>query len=162
MLEEVEDSDAAAWLAGEDEEQLRAFEWPQGAQLADVQRAIAQWRAGWTTEGALRQWVVRAGDERALAGGLDLRDLGDWRNANLSYVIFPPFRRRRLATGAARLALEWGRVHLGIEHVRVAVLEWNTASKGVATSLGARWVSQESSLAGGTLDVFDLDLTAGH
>ncbi|HMK13264.1 MAG TPA: RNA polymerase sigma factor, partial [Acidimicrobiales bacterium] len=62
-------ADAAAWLAGEDDEQLHRFQLP-AANLADVERAIRRWQAGWS-EGGLHQWGVWVGG--ALAGGVELR-----------------------------------------------------------------------------------------
>lgn len=40
----------------------------------------------------MRQWGVRVRPAEELAGGVELHDLGD-RRVNLSYVIFPPYRR---------------------------------------------------------------------
>ena len=49
-LRVLELSDAAAWLAGEDEEQLKWFQMP-AASLQDVERAIEGWQDGWRDGG---------------------------------------------------------------------------------------------------------------
>ena len=44
-LRRLSESDVDAWLAGEDDEQIRWFEFPRAATRADVERAIAAWQA---------------------------------------------------------------------------------------------------------------------
>jgi RimJ/RimL family protein N-acetyltransferase len=148
------DADAEVWLAGEDDVKQRAFEFPRGSTIEDVRRAIADWDAWWRTSGPVRQWGIRTDDGR-LVGGVELRDLGGWTTANLAYEVFPDRRRTGLATSASRLAVRYAAT-LGVRTVRIKVLPWNAASKGVATALGATFVGNESSDAGGTFDVFEL------
>jgi RimJ/RimL family protein N-acetyltransferase len=92
-----------------------------------------------------------------LAGSVEVRDLGDGR-VNLSYVIFPPYRRRGLATRASRLALEYAARVLGASSAVIKILDGNAASLGVARSLGAEVVGREQSDAGGRFVVFRLPL----
>ncbi len=156
-LRGLTDADAPAWLAGEDADTLWAFEMP-AAKLADVHRAIREWRHGWEAGGGIRQWGIFTEPEGRLAGGVELRDLGDWAEANLSYVVFAEFRRRGLATGAARLAIEYARGTLSVRAVRLAMLQDNERSRRVAQRLGATLVSTAPSDAGSTFDVFRLVL----
>ena len=121
-------SDAPAWLAGEDAEQLRWFQMP-AARLADVERAIERWSAGWRDDGPVRQWGIWV--DHALAGGVELRVREDSR-ANVSYVVFPAFRRRGHATAAVELAVAWGITHLSVDGFVAIVDERNIASRGVA------------------------------
>lgn len=158
VLRAIREDDAEAWLAGEDEDALVAFEAPRPARLDDVERAIARWRASWADEGSLRQWAIVAQPEGDLAGGVDLRDLGGWREANLAYVVFPPFRGRGLATAASRAAVRYAAEHLGVRSVRIAVLTDNVRSLHVARRLGASHVGREPSDRGATFEVFRLEL----
>jgi RimJ/RimL family protein N-acetyltransferase len=94
---------------------------------------------------------------REVAGGVEVRDLGNDR-VNLSYVIFPPYRRRGLATRASRLALDYAAQALGASCAVIKILEGNEASLGVARNLGAELVGHEPSDAGGRFVVFHLPL----
>ena len=134
MLRALEVSDAAAWLAGEDDEQLRWFEMP-AATLDDVTRAIERWQASWQEAGPVQQWGIWVDGGGALAGGVQLR-VRDDRRANLSYVVFPAHRRQGVATAAVMLAAAWGLEHLDIDAVVAIVNEDNVASRGVATAAG--------------------------
>ncbi len=140
--------DAEAWKAGEDEEQRRWFEFPGPAPMENVVGAICKWRDQWQTDGPMRQWGIWSSGE--LAGGVEIRDRGD-RRANVSYVVFPTFRRRGVATEAVCLATEWAFRNLAVD-VAVAVIdERNAASTAVAKRAGftfegraERWEYDES------------------
>ena len=131
-LRMLEVHDATAWLAGEDDEQLRWFQMPAAA-IDDVVLAIERWRIGWIDNGPLRQWGIWV--DRELAGGVELRIRDDGR-ANLSYVVFPAFRRRGLATAAVELVVEWGLAHLPIRGVVAVIDVENVASRGVVAGAG--------------------------
>ena len=131
-LQVLELSDATAWLAGEDEEQLKWFQMP-AASLQDVERAIEGWQAGWRDGGSIRHWGIWVDD--ALGGGVELRVREDGR-ANVSYVVFPAFRRHGYATAAVRSAAAWGLEHLPIDAVVAIVDERNIASRRVAENAG--------------------------
>ena len=47
--------DADEWLAGEDDEQLRGFEFPRRATRDDVVGAIERWQGSWRSGGPVRQ-----------------------------------------------------------------------------------------------------------
>lgn len=133
-LRALEVADAEAWLAGEDTEQLRWFEMP-AASRADVVRAIERWRADWHDGGSMRQWGIWIDGGAVLVGGVELRVRHDGR-ANLSYVVFPAFRRRGLASTAVALACEWGKAHLPIDAIVAIIDETNVASRGVVEANG--------------------------
>jgi len=155
LLRRLSMDDVDAWLAGEDDEQIRWFEFPGPATRAHVERAIAAWQESWACEGAVRQWGVRALPGHDLAGGVELRDLGDGR-VNLSYVIFPPYRRRGFAARASRLALSYAAQVLRASSAVIKIVEGNEASLGVARSLGAEMVGHEPTAAGSRFVVFCL------
>ena len=155
LLRRLSMDDVDAWLAGEDDEQIRWFGFPGPATRAHVERAIAAWQESWASEGAIRHWGVCVLPARELAGGVELRDLGDGR-VNLSYVIFPPYRRRGLATRASRLALNYAAQVLGAASAIIKIIEGNEASLGVARSVGAEVVGHEPTATGGRFVVFCL------
>ena len=161
LLRRLSMDDVDAWLSGEDDEQIRWFEFPGRARRVDVERAIATWQESWARQGPVRQWGVRVHPTQELAGGVEVRDLGDNR-VNLSYVIFPPYRRRGLATRASRLALDYAAGELHASSAVIKILDGNEGSKAVATRLGAEVVGHEPSEAGGWFTVFGLPLGAKH
>ena len=83
----------------------------------------------------------------------------DDREVNLSYVVFPTWRRLGIATRASRLALSYGRHALGATAAVIKVLDGNTASLGVARRLGAVEAGSEPSDAGGRFIVLRLALS---
>jgi RimJ/RimL family protein N-acetyltransferase len=157
LLRRLSMDDVDAWLLGEDDEQIRWFEFPGPATRGHVERAIAAWHESWAREGPVRQWGVRVRPEQVLAGGVELRDLGA-SGVNLSYVIFPAYRRRGLATRASRLALAYAESVLGASSAVIKIVEGNEASIGVARNLGAAIVGHEPSEASGRFIVFRVTL----
>jgi RimJ/RimL family protein N-acetyltransferase len=139
---------ATAWLAGEDAEIIRWFEFPRPSRIQDVEKAIVAWRESWLSDGPVRQWGIWF--EGQLAGGVELRDRGD-RRVNLSYVVFPQFRRQGLAVEAIRQATTWALAHLPVDAVVAVIDVANEASRAVAVRCGfaaegpaERWEYDES------------------
>lgn len=150
-------SDAEVWLAGEDEEQRRWFEAPRPAELSDVQRFIDACQDSWRSAGSHRHWGIRNADSDALLGGVDLRIL-DPKEVNLTYVVFPPFRRQGVALRASRLALDYAASVLGASGAVIKMLPGNIASRSLAIRLGASHAGEEPSDAGSVFDVFKVTL----
>ncbi len=150
-------ADVDEWLAGEDAEQIRWFEFPGPATRLHVERAIVGWQESWASNGPVRQWGACRRVTGAIAGGVELRQLGGGA-VNLSYVVFPAFRRRGVATRASQLALGHARAALAATTATVKVLEGNEASLAVARKLGAVQVGTEPSEAGGRFVVLRIAL----
>jgi RimJ/RimL family protein N-acetyltransferase len=157
VLEPLVADDAEKWLAGEDEEQLRWFEAPRAAELSDVQRFIISCQNSWRTMGDHRHWGIRRSESAVLVGGVDLRVLGDGE-VNLSYVVFPQFRRQGIARRASLLALNYATKSLGSRCAVIKMLPGNVSSKNLARSLGAHYTGDEPSDAGRMFEVFMLTL----
>jgi RimJ/RimL family protein N-acetyltransferase len=154
VLRPLTPADAVAHHAGEDDAQIEAFEFPGPAPIGNVVAAIERWQTSWATGGPVRNFgVFRATDDR-LCGNVEVEILGD-RTVNLSYVVFPEFRRRGVATAAARLALGYAATDLGASRVRITVAEGNLASIGGARALGLRTSTSERSETGRTRLVFE-------
>lgn len=127
--------DAAAWRAGEDPEQRRWFQFLEPASQERVSQAIDRWRRSWQSGGPVHHWGIWVRDGVDLAGGVEVRDRGDGR-ANLSYVVFPAFRRQGLASEAATLTTRWALENLAIDAVVTIFDERNEGSRGVAVAAG--------------------------
>ena len=126
-------ADVQAQVAGEDDEQARRFGWyPNRSTDETVRSAIERWQEQWRTGGSTRAFALRV--DGVLAGGCELR-LRDG-GAELSYYVFPAFRRRGLATRAVLVAWGYALGDLGLEWVEAHIEPDNGASLGVARSAG--------------------------
>lgn len=126
-------SDAETWRAGEDIEQIRWMGAPGPASMENVLAAIHRWQADWAEDGPVRQWGIWSNDR--LVGGVELRIRDDGR-ANISYVVFPRWRKQGIASGAVRTASVWALGNLGVSAVVAIVDEDNLASRRVAERAG--------------------------
>jgi RimJ/RimL family protein N-acetyltransferase len=158
VLRPLRPEDAPVHQAGEDEEQISAFEFPGPASLDDVRGAIDRWQQDWRSGGPVRNFGIWLPDGRTLIGNVEVRLL-DEDEVNLSYLVFPAWRRRGVATRSARLALHYAASAMGAGTARIAMLETNRASIGVARALGARQVGTEPSETGATQLVFEVPLS---
>jgi len=165
-LRPVAPDDVDAWLAGEDDEQIRWFEAPGPAPRANVERAIDAWVDGWASGGPVRHLAICDARTAALAGGVEVRppdaDVPTPTDGlvNLSYLVFPAFRGRGFAVRASRLLVAWAAAHLDVREVEIKVLEGNAASLAVAARLGAVRVGTRRSPSGATFVVHRLRPTA--
>lgn len=98
-------ADTNEWLAGEDDELARWFEFPRRSTSEDVVRSIERWTASWRVGGPVRCWAICDVATAAIAGGVELCQL-DSGDVNLSYFVS---RRGVDARGDAtpRRALRW-------------------------------------------------------
>jgi RimJ/RimL family protein N-acetyltransferase len=151
--------DAVEWLGGQDEEQIRWFEFSRPAELNDVQRFISGTIESWNSSSGHWYWGIRTTQSPSLIGGVDLRDLGDGE-FNLSYVIFPMFRNQGFAKRASVLALRYAHDILMARTAIIKMLPDNEYSTRLAESLGAIYVGTETSAAGSEFKVYKLAMTA--
>jgi RimJ/RimL family protein N-acetyltransferase len=149
--------DAAAHHAAQDEFEIAAFEFPRASTIDDVVEAIEAWRVSWAGLGPVRNFGLFDSESGGLCGNVELRLVGEHR-VNLSYLVFPAYRRRGIATSAARLALVYAAREMGADVATLEVLTWNVASIGVARGLGGREIGREPSDGGGTFVVFEVSL----
>ena len=134
-LRALRPEDAEAWKEGEDDEQRRWFEMPGPAPMENVIGAIARWRTEWRDGGSVRHFGIWRGE--ALIGGVEIRVREDGR-ANVSYIVFPSWRRRGYAARAVRLATSWAFTALRVPAVVAIVHPENVASVAVAAAAGFR------------------------
>lgn len=135
-LDAFRPDDAAAHLAGEDEEHARRFGWhPRRSSIRTVRTAIRDWNASWREGGPLVGFAVRRASDGLLVGGCELRRL-DAASANVSYWTFPTHRGRGYSTRAVRLVTAWGFDDLGIDRIQLSAAEDNLASLHVAYAVG--------------------------
>lgn len=145
--------DAREWLAGEDDELARWFEFPRRSTLDDVERAIEHWNESWRIAGPVRCWAICDRATGAITGGVELSQL-DEPDVSLSYWVFASWRRRGIATRGAELGLEYAATSMQASRAMIKVLDGNIASLAVARHLDAQLVGTTPSDAGGTFLVF--------
>jgi RimJ/RimL family protein N-acetyltransferase len=129
-------SDAEAWLAGEDDETRRWFQFPRPSTRADVDEAIDGWARSWREGGPVRCFGAWAIHGDTLVGGVELRHRAD--AVYVSYQVFAPYRRRGYATRAVRMAVIHAELALPVERMVIITDASNTASQGVALATGFR------------------------
>ena len=159
-LRPLEVDDAAEWLAGENDEQIRWFEAPRPALLSDVEAFILRCRESWQTMGDHRYWAIRRVGAPEMVGGVNLRKL-DNDEVNVSYVVFPRFRHQGIAFRASALVVNYAVVKMGAQAVVFKMLPENVHSRSVTIRLGAKFSGEEPSNAGATFQVLKLDLRRG-
>lgn len=135
VLRPLTRADAAAFHAGEDEEQRRWFEFPRPGSVEGVAAAIERWQESWRAGGPVRYFGVWEAATAQLAGGVEARDRGDGR-ANVSYVVFPDFRRRGFATRAVLVLCAYAASALPVQAAAAVIDTENEASRRVAERAG--------------------------
>jgi RimJ/RimL family protein N-acetyltransferase len=142
--------DAEAHLDGEDEEMRLRFDAPRAATLADIRAAMARWIEGRAAGGPMFAYALRQPSGR-LMGGCELRMLTP-TSANVSYWVFPPFRRKGFAVRALTLLCE-AAVHVdGLDRLEAHIAPDNLASRRLAERVGFIEVGavRETSWSGAT------------
>lgn len=159
VLRPLTGDDVDEWMAGEDSEQIHWFDFPGPAPRSNVERAIGEWAESWSTGGPVRHWAICDQETGGIVGGVELRDLGDG-NVNVSYVVFPAWRRRGIATRACRLALAHAVAAMDCRAAMIKVRKGNAASLAVARKLGATVTGLEVTETGDLSIVLRLDLAS--
>ena len=96
-------------------------------------------------------------DSPLLLGGVDLR-APENEQLNLSYVVFPQFRRNGTAQKACELALNYASNSMGARIALIKMLVGNVSSLNLALNLGAHYLREEPLDAGGTFQVLGVKL----
>jgi RimJ/RimL family protein N-acetyltransferase len=162
-LHRFEPTDVPAHLAGEDDEQRRWFGFPAPSTEGSVRAAFRRWDLDWGRGGRTRAFAAREASSGDLVGGCEIQLKSD-RVAQLSYWIFPSFRRRgyarRVITQATRFAFD----RLDVVRMEIFVEVDNGASNAVAASAGFRRegvLRSQSTIGGRRRDMVLYALIAG-
>lgn len=127
-------ADAEAHLEGEDEEIRRRFDATQPATLEQTREAMLRWIEGRRSGAPMFAYAVRLPSGR-LIGGCELR-MRSPVLANVSYWIFPQFRRRGYALRALSLICEAARAVHGLERIEARVAPDNSESRRLLEKAG--------------------------
>jgi RimJ/RimL family protein N-acetyltransferase len=121
--------DAEAHLEGEDEEMRSRFDAVRPATLEETRRAMRRWIEGRRTGAPMFAYAIRQRSGR-LIGGCELR-MRSPVSANVSYWIFPQFRRRGYALRALSVLCEAASSVDELERLEARVAPDNVASRRV-------------------------------
>jgi RimJ/RimL family protein N-acetyltransferase len=157
VLRPLTPDDADEWLTVQDGEEIHWFEFARPASRGDVEKALAVWAESWVPEGPAQRWAISPHDTGGIVGGVELRGHGDGV-VTLSYVVFPGWRRRGIATRACRLALAHAAAVGGCRAAMINVPLGSAASAAVARKLGAIASGMEVTAAGDISTVLRVDL----
>jgi RimJ/RimL family protein N-acetyltransferase len=136
LLDRFTDADVDSLWAGEDNHYVRRSHLPGPFTRRDIADQIRHWQKQWQLGGG-RSFAVRETGTRRLVGGcvLEIRP-DDGETAELSYWVFPPYRRRGYATRSVELVCRYAFDHLGVLRVELYIEPTNDASLRLAAKAG--------------------------
>ena len=135
LLNAHTDDDAAAHVAGEDEETARRFGWwPARSTEETVGAAYVNWARSWRDDGPTRTFAARDPETGALVGGCELR-IRPNGTAEVSYWTHAGQRGRGHARNTLALLLGYA-ASIGVTRLEAHVAAGNRASRRVAESAG--------------------------
>jgi RimJ/RimL family protein N-acetyltransferase len=139
LVDRFTDADVGALWAGEDDGYVCRSHLPGPFTRRDIANQIRQWQEQWHLGGSGRAFAIREAGSRRLVGGcvLEIRT-DDGEMAELSYWVFPPYRRRGYATRSVELACRYAFHDLGVVRMDLYIAPTNSASLRVATKAGFR------------------------
>ena len=137
LLDRFTDTDVDSLWAGEENDYVRRCRLPGPFTRRDIANQIRHWQEQWQLGGSGRSFAVRETRTRRLVGGCVLEiQPDDLEIAELSYWVFPPYRRRGYATRSVELACQYAFDNLGIVRMELFIEPTNAASLCVATKAG--------------------------
>jgi RimJ/RimL family protein N-acetyltransferase len=145
-LRPLRPADAAAHLAGEDDELVKWLNGGVGTPAtvaAHIDRAAAMWAAG----GSIFNFGIRTAATDTLAGAIDVQldqPYAANNQANLAFGLYPPWRGRGRATRAVLLAVRFLLQHTHIEEALIRVDPHNSASAAVARRAHFRHIGKDN------------------
>lgn len=135
LLNAHTDEDAAAHVAGEDEETARRFGWwPKRSTEQTVRATYADWATNWHDNGPTRTFAARDPESGALVGGCELRIRPDG-TGEVSYWTHAGKRGRGYARNALALLADYA-ASIGVTRLEAHIAPDNHASRRVAESAG--------------------------
>jgi RimJ/RimL family protein N-acetyltransferase len=135
LLNAHTEEDAAAHVAGEDEETARRFGWwPKRSTEQAVLATYAGWAKNWHDNSPTRTFAARDPESGALVGGCELRIRPDG-TAEVSYWTHAGQRGRGYAKNALALLAEYA-ASIGVTRLEAHIAPDNHASRRVAESVG--------------------------
>lgn len=130
----------------EDDEIRHWFDFPRASTRDDLVAAVGRWREQYADDRSTVNFAIEVPDEPGPVGIVEVRR-GEHGTANVSWAVYKPFRRRRIASRAVRMLTAYAFAELGLERLQAEVNPGNTGSNRVALRAGFR---REGLLRGNT------------
>jgi len=140
-----DDVDLASPL--EDEEITHWFDFPRPSTRDDLAQAVQRWRDQYADNRSVVNFAIELAGEPGPVGTVEVRR-ADHGVGLVSWTVYKPFRRRRIATRAVRMLAAYAFTELGLERLQAEVNPHNTGSNRVALRSGFR---REGVLRGNTM-----------
>jgi len=141
VLRPLQLEDAQVHLAGEDEELVRWLNGGPGT-LEGVRAYIGRTLDSWAADGPHFNFGIRLADTDQLVGTMDVQLAQPYLEkdqANLAYGLYPPWRRRGLATRAVLLAVGFLERRSDLTEAVIRTAPGNQRSAAVARRAGFRF-----------------------
>jgi RimJ/RimL family protein N-acetyltransferase len=151
LLRPIERSDIESYVARQDAEMVRRFEWSGPASAEDVRRGVSRWVESWRHGGSERNFAIVDPATGEMIGDCEL-ELRDDGFVNVMYAVFEGWRRRGVATRAVRLLADHAAEVFPGRPLLFRIHPDNEGSKGVARALGAEPAGTERSRHGLVLE----------
>lgn len=140
-------TDVEFYVARQDEEMARRFEWAGPASVEAVRSGVNRWVDSWTAGGVQRNFAIVHLPTGEMIGDCEL-ELRDDGFVNVMYAVFRDWRRRGVATRAVRLLAEHAADVFPGHALLFRIHADNEGSKRVAMAVGAQRAGTEVSRNG--------------
>lgn len=151
LLRPIALSDIESYVARQDDEMARRFEWSGPASVEDVRGGVSRWVESWRSGGSERNFAIVDPATGDMIGDCEL-ELRDDGFVNVMYAVFNGWRRRGVATRAVRLLAQHAAEVFPGHSLLFRIHPDNEGSKGVAQAVGAELAGTERSRSGLALE----------
>lgn len=160
LLRPIALSDVESYVARQDAEMARRFEWSGPATVEDVRGGVSRWVESWSSGGSERNFAIVDPSTGDMIGDCEL-ELRDDGFVNVMYAVFNGWRQRGVATRAVRLLAQHSAEVFPGHPLLFRIHPDNEGSKGVAQAVGAELAGTELSRNGLVLERWVATLPAG-
>jgi RimJ/RimL family protein N-acetyltransferase len=139
--------DVESYVARQDEEMARRFEWAGPATVEGVRDGVSRWVESWSSGGTERNFAIVDPSTGGMIGDCEL-ELREDGFVHVMFAVFSDWRRRGIATRAVRLLADHAADVFPGHALLFRIHPDNEGSKRVARAVGAERAGTELSRNG--------------